>query len=172
MQKPETIRWWEILFWISVILAVINLLVFSPSVSDLMQMVPAEEAATGPADTGTADRGTAAPAAPTPEELAMADKVVGTGEIIGAVVYVLVAALFWYFIARRGNNVFKWIWVVLAVLAVLSMLANLGMTFAFSVIGGIIGLIVLLLYIAEIVLLFLPASRPWFDGAARAGTLR
>ena len=99
----------------------------------------------------------------------MAEKVIGGAEIGGAVVYVLLGLLFWYFIARRGNNVFKWIWVVLAVLGILASLGNLGATFAFSVIGGILALAVLAIGVVNIVLVFLPASRPWFSGGAKAG---
>lgn len=174
MQRPQTIVWWEILFWIAIIIGIINLFVFTPSVDDMMNMTEMEQTtATAPATTAPATTGdtAAAPAtAPTAEEMAMVEKAVGWGEIIVAIVYVLLGLLFWYFIARKGNNVFKWIWVVLAVLGILGSLANLGATFAFSVIGGILALIVLVIGIVNIVLLFLPASKPWFDHSARTAT--
>ena len=172
MQRPQTIVWWEILFWLAIIIGLINLFVFTPNMSQMMEQAQMEQpATTAPATTGGSDQsaGSDAAAAPTADEMAMAGKVIGTVEIVMAVVYVLLGVLFWYFIARRGNNVFKWIWVVLAVLGILGTLANIGATFAFSVIGGILGLVVLAIGVINIVLVFLPASRAWFSGGARAG---
>ncbi|MEQ8501644.1 MAG: hypothetical protein RIB84_19745, partial [Sneathiellaceae bacterium] len=142
MQRPQTIVWWEILFWVAIVLGIVNLLVFTPSMTTMMEQAQMEQpATTAPATTGSTDStaGSTETSAMPAAEMAMAEKAIGTMEIIGVVIYVGLGVLFWYFIARRGNNVFKWIWVVLAVLGILGSLANLGATFAFSAIGGIIG---------------------------------
>lgn len=143
MQRPQTIRLWEILFWVAIVIGLVNLFVFTPNIAHMS--VPGEA----------------------PTDAAMAQKAVGWIEVVVAVVYVLLGLLFWHFIARKGNNVFKWIWVVLAILGILGSLSNLGMTFDFSMIGGILALIVLAIGVVNIVLLFMPASRPWFNKAAR-----
>jgi len=144
MQRPQTIVVWEILFWIAIVIGIINLFVFTPNLADM----------SAPGTTGA--------------DMATAQKAIGWIEVVVAVIYVLLGLLFWYFIARKGNNVFKWIWVVLAVLGILGSLANLGQTFDFSVIGGILALIVLAIGVVNIALIFLPSSRPWFNRAARA----
>ncbi|MFC3231077.1 hypothetical protein ACFOGJ_27770 [Marinibaculum pumilum] len=160
----------------AILISLVNLFLFTPNLSAIMEQAQMEQpAATAPATTSADQSGTDQSAtdqggsAPTAEDMAMAEKVIGTTEIVGAAIYVLLGLLFWYFIARRGNNVFKWIWAVLAVLAILASLGNIGATFAFSTIGGILALVVLVIGIINIVLVFLPASRPWFAGGAKAG---
>lgn len=168
MQRPQTIVWWEILFWVAIVLGIVNLLVFTPSMSTMMEQAQMEQpAATAPATDAPSGAGIAETKESPAAEMAMAAKVIGTMEIVVAVVYVLLGLVFWYFIARRGSHIFKWIWVVLAVLGILGSLANLGATFAFSAIGGIIGLVVMVIGVVNVVLIFLPASRPWFSGGAR-----
>jgi hypothetical protein len=77
--------------------------------------------------------------------------------------------LFWYFIARRGSNVARWIYVVLLGIGVLGLIfsAAMGTLFADPV-NGIISLINTGLSLACGWLIFRPDAKPWFSGGRNA----
>lgn len=79
-----------------------------------------------------------------------------------AVIGVLIQALLWYFIARRGSVVAKWIFVVLTVLAILSSLWGLAMAGAASMVIGVLGVATIVLQAIAIWLLFRPDTPAWF----------
>jgi uncharacterized membrane protein len=77
----------------------------------------------------------------------------------------LINILFWYFIARRGSNVARWIYIVILVIGVLGLIlsAVMGTLFANQV-NGVIGLINTGLSLACGWLIFRPDAQPWFAG--------
>lgn len=69
--------------------------------------------------------------------------------------------LLWYFIARRGSVIAKWILVVLTVIGLVTSalgLAN-GDTMTLT---AIIGVMLMVLQVVALVLVFRPDTRPWF----------
>jgi hypothetical protein len=71
---------------------------------------------------------------------------------------------FWYFIARRGSNVVRWIYAVLTVVGVLGVAFTLisGALFA-DPIGGTASIVSTALSIICVWLIFRPDAQPWFQ---------
>ncbi|WP_260598215.1 hypothetical protein [Sphingomonas endolithica] len=68
----------------------------------------------------------------------------------------------WYFIARRGSAVAKWIATVFLVLGLLGLLITLPMGTYPKGIGGILGIVSTVLQVIAIWLLFRPDTKVWF----------
>lgn len=71
--------------------------------------------------------------------------------------------LLWYFIARRGSVVAKWILVVLFAIGILGVVS--------MAVGGttpptfnVVAVIALVLQVVAVVMLFRPDTKPWFGG--------
>lgn len=76
----------------------------------------------------------------------------------------------WYFIARRGSAVAKWIATVFLVLGLLGLLISLPTGNYPQGIGGVFGIVSTVLQVIAIWLLFRPDTKPWFGetGASAA----
>lgn len=83
--------------------------------------------------------------------------------VVIAIVSVLVQLLLWYFIARMGSNVARWIWIILFALGMINVAAMFEI-FEYSVLLGTIGLIIVGMQVFGIFLLFRPESNAWFKG--------
>jgi hypothetical protein len=94
-----------------------------------------------------------------------------TAQFGTAIVYIVagvglaIQLLLWFFIARRGSVIAKWIFVVLTALAVISGIWGLATTGASSPIIGILGVVMLVLQVIAIWLLFSPDTPAWFGEA-------
>ena len=95
-----------------------------------------------------------------------------------AVVAVLIKVLLWYFIARRGSDVARWIFVILFVLAALS-IARTAFFYGsamfrggtISIVSPTISAIDFALRTICLVLLFQPDATAWFKGERRPADL-
>ena len=89
----------------------------------------------------------------------------GPGFLVGTVVAgLIIQLLLWYFIARRGSSVAKWVLVLLFVLGLIFVATS-------PPIGGIatiLGVVTLLLDLAAIWMLFRPDARSWCAGGGSA----
>lgn len=93
----------------------------------------------------------------------------GMGMVYGPIVLgILVQLLLWYFIARRGSVVAKWIFVVLSGLGVVFSLFSLVTKGSPSIPVGVIDVALLVLQVIAIMLVFRPDTRPWFGENAGA----
>ena len=89
--------------------------------------------------------------------------------IVTAFVLVVIQLLLWYFVARRGSVVAKWIYVVLTAYVVISGVFELRNTALLATTVGIIGAALVVLQAVAIFLLFRPDARAWFgNGDATA----
>lgn len=80
----------------------------------------------------------------------------------GAVLTSLVTLLLWYFAARRGSAVAKWIITVLAGLGVIGFLFSFVTPAPVPILTRVLGLLVLVLQVAAVVHLFRPDTKAWF----------
>lgn len=70
--------------------------------------------------------------------------------------------LLWYFIARRGSVIAKWIFVILTVFAILTGVWSLFTADAASTAIAVIGVATLVLQAVALWLVFRPDTRAWF----------
>jgi hypothetical protein len=77
----------------------------------------------------------------------------------------LIALLLWYFIARRGSTVAKWILVVFTGIAIGSLLIGFRSGAVIVDTGGIIRVVAIALQTAAVALLFARDAAPWFEPA-------
>jgi hypothetical protein len=88
--------------------------------------------------------------------------------MVSAAVGLLIPLLLWFFIARKGSVVAKWILVVLYAIGVLSFLFNLvSGNLAIRPLTALPALIALL-QLAAVFMLFQPDTKPWFGEDATA----
>jgi F0F1-type ATP synthase membrane subunit c/vacuolar-type H+-ATPase subunit K len=88
----------------------------------------------------------------------------GTGFILTTMAFsVAIPLLLWYFIARRGSNIAKWILVVLFGIGLIMMLATLGGAAAPSGLSLIITLVITALQGVAIFMLFKPDAVAWLS---------
>lgn len=78
---------------------------------------------------------------------------------------VVIALLLWFFIARRGSNVAKWILVVFTVFAIGSLAVGFSSGAVIFDAGGIVRIVAVALQTAAVVLLFRPDAATWFAPA-------
>ena len=78
---------------------------------------------------------------------------------------VVVALLLWFFIARRGSNIARWILVVFTVFAIGSLAIGFSSGAVILDAGGIVRIVAVALQTAAIVFLFRPDAAPWFAPA-------
>lgn len=82
---------------------------------------------------------------------------------------VAIAFLLWYFIARQASVVAKWVQVVFAAFAALSILSAVyffAVGNAPPLLPSLLGIVANLLYVGAAVLLFRPDARAWFGEEA------
>jgi hypothetical protein len=85
---------------------------------------------------------------------------------VTSIVSIGIELLLWYFIARRGSNLARWIFAIFFGLAVLSMVA-LGIRFAQGALSPVrlgVPLLTMSLRIVSLWLLFRPDAAAWFRG--------
>ncbi len=75
---------------------------------------------------------------------------------------VLIALLLWFFIARRGSSVAKWILVVFTVFAIGSLVIGFSTGAVILDAGGIVRIVAVALQTAAVAFLFRPDAAPWF----------
>lgn len=93
----------------------------------------------------------------------------GMGMIyVPIVIGVLIQLALWYFIARRGSVVAKWIFVILTGLGALWAVFGLATRGAPNPAAGVVDVASIVLQVIAIVLLFRPDTRPWFGEAVAA----
>jgi hypothetical protein len=80
-----------------------------------------------------------------------------------ACVYVAILVLLILLASRRASNVARWLLALIVVVELVFTLPSLGATLAAGTIG-LVSTLQLLMMTVAVVLLFLPASRPWFRG--------
>ncbi len=78
----------------------------------------------------------------------------------------LIPLVLWYFIARRGSVVAKWIMVVLTALGVVGIAASLAMGTFPTGLAGIFGLVGVALNVTAAAMLFRPDAKAWFGETA------
>ncbi|HEX8484281.1 hypothetical protein [Sphingomonas sp.] len=78
----------------------------------------------------------------------------------------LIPLLLWYFVARRGSVVAKWIVVVLFGLGMVGLLIALAMGTMASGLGGVLSVVAIVLNAVAVWLLFRPDARAWFGEKA------
>jgi len=100
------------------------------------------------------------------------------GSIWIEIIYLGLVALFWYLIARRANNIFKWIYVVLAFIAAgLYGLFVIISAFELQLFGNnlpeislaelTLGCVINILSVGAAICLFFNPSRIWFESKGR-----
>jgi hypothetical protein len=91
----------------------------------------------------------------------------GTGFLVSTMVIgFAIPLLLWYFIARRGSNIAKWIAVVLFGLGAIGVLMSLSTMFAMGTLSAIVGLVVFALQAYAMFMLFQPDARAWLEGGS------
>lgn len=86
----------------------------------------------------------------------------GTTLIFTMLFGLAITAALWYFIARKGSSIAKWIAVVFFAFGLIGLLMTLvGGKFP-SGIGGILSAVAIILQLVSITYLFRPDTRPWF----------
>jgi len=78
----------------------------------------------------------------------------------------LIPLILWYFIARRGSVVAKWIMVVLTAFGLIGIAIGLAMGTTQSGIAGVLGIVGVVLNIIAATLLFRADAKPWFGETA------
>jgi hypothetical protein len=93
----------------------------------------------------------------------------GTGLVTGLMaVSIALYLLLWFFIARKGSSVAKWILTVLTALGIASLvytLATVGVVWNFV---GVLSLAYYVLAVAAVTYLFKPDTAAWFKGETPA----
>jgi len=77
---------------------------------------------------------------------------------------ILIPLLLWYFIARQGSVVAKWVLVALFVLGLLGYVLALSRGTVFAGVSTILGVIALLMQASAIWMLFRPDAEAWLSG--------
>jgi len=96
-----------------------------------------------------------------------ATKMLGSGAITnmviaGVAIGALITFVLWYFVARQGAVVAKWIVVVLFVLSLLGIPGTIRMFSNGQALRGLFQVVVFLMQAGAVVMLFRPDSRVWF----------
>jgi hypothetical protein len=87
---------------------------------------------------------------------------VGSGFLIGTTAFGLaIQLLLWFFIARRGSVVAKWLLVVLFALGILLLIVALVRNPAIGGVTGVLALVNYALQAAAVWMLFRPDSKAW-----------
>lgn len=79
---------------------------------------------------------------------------------------VAVTLLLWFFIARQGSAVAKWIATIFVAFGLISLLFTLSAGTFPSGIGGILAIIATILQLIAVTFLFRADTRPWFGEAS------
>ncbi len=97
----------------------------------------------------------------------------GAGAVMGTAIAILLVSaiinlLLWYFTARRGSVVAKWIIVVFFGLGALVLLRSLTNGMFMAGFGGVLQVAVFVLQAVSVYLLFRPDANAWFGDRNRA----
>ncbi len=87
------------------------------------------------------------------------------------VIGLLIPLILWYFIARRGSVVAKWIMTVLTAFGLAGVAIGLATGGYPGGLSGMLGLVGVALNVAAAALLFRADSKPWFGESAAEGPL-
>lgn len=139
MTKPRSIRWFELLFLGSLLLTLIATALIWPALLD--------QAA---AQAGGASLGE------------------GTLAVIAGVGVAIVSAIMlvlWYFVARRGSTIAKWVLVLFTGYNLYSLIGSVQAGAPVATPPVLISGAALLLQVVAVALLFLPDARAWFAAA-------
>lgn len=82
--------------------------------------------------------------------------------VIGLVVSTAITLMLWYFVARSGSVVAKWIVTIFFAFGALSLVYGLAMGTRALNVQGIVGIVSTLLNAAAVWMLFRPDARLWF----------
>lgn len=92
-----------------------------------------------------------------------ATQAVGTGPLLAvSVIGLLIPLILWFFIARKGSVIAKWILVVITAIGVVSLAFSLARGALPTSVGGLLGLVGITLNIVAATLLFRPDAKLWF----------
>lgn len=80
-------------------------------------------------------------------------------------VVILIELALWFFIARRGSTVAKWLLALFTAYNVYSLVGTVQAGAEWSTLPGIISAVALLLQVMAVILLFTPDARAWFADA-------
>ena len=136
MTRPRSIRWFELLFLASFLLTLVTTALIWPALLD--------QAA---AQAGAANLGE------------------GTLSVIAGVGVAIVSAimlLLWYFVARRGSSVAKWVLVAFTGYNLYSLVGSVQAGAPMTTTPGLVSGAALLLQVVAVALLFMPDARDWF----------
>lgn len=91
----------------------------------------------------------------------------GSGFLISTMVIgFAIPLLLWYFIAKRGSNIAKWILVALFAFGLLGLVFSFNQTLAIhGAMGLVFGLIAFVLQAAAVFMLFKPDAVEWLTGS-------
>lgn len=141
MDRPRSIRWFEQCYFGAIALSALSLVIFWP------QLMPALAASPGMERLG---------------EGAM--KTIIAVSILTAALVIL---LLWYFVARRGSTVARWLTVLFLAYAIYSTATGLMSGGTPSTLATICSGLSLLLEIVAVAMLFMPDARGWFAQGTR-----
>ncbi len=79
-----------------------------------------------------------------------------------AVLTFVIQLLLWFFVARKGSDIARWIYVILFGLGLLGTLLNVMRGTWLDGIPGVVAAVCVLLQVAAVVMLFRPDSNTWF----------
>ena len=80
----------------------------------------------------------------------------------GLVIGAAITLVLWYFVAKRGSVVAKWIVTVLFAFGLISFLWSLAMARISLGVSGIIGVVTMVLQAIAVFMLFRPDTKAWF----------
>lgn len=91
----------------------------------------------------------------------------GSGFLVSTMVIgLIIPLLLWYFIAKRGSNIAKWILVVLFGLGLIGVLVSFSAMRAMGTIATVLGLLALAMQGYAVFMLFKPDAVAWLTGGS------
>lgn len=142
MTRPRSIRWFELLFLASLLLTLVATALIWPALLD--------QAA---AQAGAANLG---------------DGTLAVIAGLGIAIVVAIMLLLWYFVARRGSPVAKWVLVFFTGYNLYSLVGSVQAGAPFATVPGLVSGAALLLQVIAVALLFVPDARAWFASEPEA----
>lgn len=136
MDRPRSIQWFERSFLAALALSLLSVALLWPELT--------QEIATRP---GTEQLGAGA---------------VQAVLLIGAAVVAALGLLLWYFVARRGSGVARWVAVLVLAYSIYSTATGLAGGGGPTTLATICAVASLVLELVALVMLFLPDARLWF----------
>jgi hypothetical protein len=95
----------------------------------------------------------------------------GSGFMMVTIVASLaISLLLWYFVAKRGSNIAKWIVTVLTGLGLISVLFSIGTMLSMGILATALGLVALGMQVYAVYMLFRPDAVAWLEGKGPTNT--